>query len=167
MKTLLFFLFGVICLYTSVWGLGYSCRDGKGTKYFADSLQRLPQSCEGEIWQFKQQNFPDIPTAKEPLDTRSSNNLFEQMIKEDSLGRKFDHLNQLAVDAVEKYEKGAELLNIPKRRWHYGQKARVKNGQKLIQDARQAKQDILINLETLKLSSQQQTEIETQLAPIK
>ncbi len=169
MKSLLLLLTGVLCLSTSVWGLSYTCRDSKGTKYFADSPLRLPASCEGDIWQFEQQKFLDNATsATETAPAlKPKKSLFKQMIKEDSLARKFGQLEQQAADAVRKYEEGAELLNLSKRRWHYGLRApRKEKGLALIRDAQQAKQGILNDLETSQLSTQKQNEIEKQLEPI-
>lgn len=169
MKFILLFLIWILCLSESAWGLSYTCLDSKGAKHFADSPLRLPASCEGDIWQFEQPKFLNNTTSEtETTSTlKPQKNLFTQMIKEDSLSRKFSQLEQQAAEAVKKYAQGSELLNVAKRRWHYGRKARKAKGLQLIRETQQAKQTILNELEASQFSAQKRKEITKQLEPIR
>ncbi|MCF6178724.1 MAG: hypothetical protein L3J63_04970 [Geopsychrobacter sp.] len=166
MKLLLLFLIGILGLVPSAWSLGYTCRDAKGTIHFVDSPLRLPKDCGEKILLFKQQQrSPDDGTTNVPPIQKDSS-LLQQMIKADTQERASVRLQQQATDALAQYNEGAELLNIPKRRWHYGRRARKEKGRKLVSAARQAKKKILNELQTLKLSPQRQTELKNRLEPI-
>lgn len=165
MKFLLLFFIWFTCLPISAWGVGYSCRDVKGTKYFADSPLRLPETCKDKIWQFEQSDFYDNKTsapdsAPQP---KPKNNLFQQMIEEDTLARKIDQFKQRATDAAGKYAQGTELLNSIKRIRHSGFRARKEKGEELIRAAHRSKQNILNDVEVLQLSPKKRVGIEKQL----
>lgn len=169
MRFLPFFFFCALGLTTSAWGLSYSCRDSNGTTYFADSLMRLPETCQGEAWQFEQQYYPEgatsVPETAPPQ--KNVGNLMERMIAEDDLALKIKQLEAQTRLAAENYAQGTEALNAPRRRWGYGTKARLEKWQKLVLDAQQTKKKILDALDSLQLSPQKRTEIEKQLEPIR
>lgn len=169
MRPLLLLFILLTGLATFAWGGSYACRDGKGTLYFTDNPLRLPEPCRKNMWQIKQQEYSadSAPTsaAKTP-GQHDEERLIDRMIREDALERRARQLRQQAAVSVEKYTQGIELTKKLNRSWHYGVRARQTKGNRLLTEARQEKLQLLTELESLGIPTQQRAEIEKLLDAI-
>jgi|GEM_PF-929151 len=176
MRSLLLLLFLIGFLSTSVGAANFACRDSKGHLYFTDNPLDVPDDCRQNMQQIEQQstsvNSASPPAAKE-VPIKQPENLKNQAIQKKLSDEQFTQLQQRAEVSAKKYAQGVETLEAAGKRRRFGSKARfaetqkmIDEGNKLIGEARQEKEQLLSDLDSQQVPAQQSAKIEKLLEPI-
>ena len=180
MKPILLFIFLSVLLIFSAWSANFSCRDSNGRLYFFDNPMDVPADCRQNMQQIEggnssatevppqgQENTTTSQEAQAPQESQpSSKPPVEQTVQDDALKQQLEQLQQRATAAVDKFTKGTELKEKGSRPYHYGAKTERAEGNKLIQEARQEKQQLITELNSLALTAGQQSEFKNILDKI-
>jgi len=176
MRSILMVVFLFSFLSTSVLAANYACRDSKGTLYFSDNLLSLPDDCRKNLHQIEQLSISDISTAP-PADQEGSIEQPEtpkdQIESKEVSAPQAAEWQRKAAGSAEKYVQGISDKEEARKRRDFGSRTRfavthqmLDAADKLINEARQEKQDLLDELDSQEIAGPQRAEIEKLLDPI-
>ncbi len=152
-------------------GQNYSCRDKDGQLHFSDNLANLPPECQSEAKELKPRatdNLNFVPGFSTPV---ASEREVEQQLREIELQearekRQAEQLLAQAEELVSQYNGAIRAKNDAYRSWDYSSREKVKDAERQIQLARDAKQQVLEKLPRAKLSREKKARIKELLEQI-
>ncbi len=166
MKKCLFLVLILVFSATLTFATMYSCRDRHGKLYITDNIQSLPAECLGGKQKITYRDDPGqvsyVPTPDVPA---GSGTEFEQAVAnaDQELKQKKaleEGLLSRARQLAEKYNQAQIERNAATRRWQYaGSRDAIRRAEKVMQDARAEKEEILAELEKRNISRNMEQEI--------
>jgi len=149
----------------------YSCRDSQGKLHFADNPANLPEDCRGQeqkIEPGKVGNLNLVPAAPTPP---QSGRAFEQTVysaekERQQKQQQTRNLQLRAEQLAKKYQEAVRAKRGAVRSWSYDSREQINKADQQIKEARAGKQQLLQELESLKIPSAEEKKIRQELKAI-
>jgi len=176
MRSILLLFFLLSFLSTSAVAANYACRDSKGTLYFSDNLLSLPDDCRKNLHQIEHLGNSDqnaSPPAEQEKSIEQSETSKDQIEPKEIGAPQAAEWQRKAAASAEKYAQGISDKEEARKRRDYGSRTRfavthqmLDAADKLINEARQEKQDLLDELDSQEIAGPQRAEIKKLLEAI-
>ena len=171
MRVLLLIVVLITLSGVAVWAKTYSCRDSSGQLHFSDNLQGLPEECLGQEKVVKPgtpDNLQYVPATPQP---RGSGSDFNRSVRaaEREVEEKEVQLQVMlsrAEKLLERYRMAVAEKHQAKRRWAYSSRERIKQANAEIARVRAEKQQLLVELEAVRVSTRKKETTRKVLAEI-
>ncbi len=154
-----------------VWAKTYSCRDSSGQLHYSDNLQGLPQECLGKekvVKPSKTDNLNYVPATPQPRgsgsDFKRSVRAAEREIEEKEV--RLQVLQGRAEKLLERYRVAVAEKRQAKRRWKYSSRERLRQANAEIDRVRTEKQQLLVELEAVRVPARKKEATRKILAEI-
>jgi Domain of unknown function (DUF4124) len=169
-RILLLLIVGLLSV-TSVGAETFSCRDSKGELHFADSPARLPDECQGKTQELKSDKLDKlniVPATPVPQESGSD---FEETVRaaEDARQQRQQQILQLqqrAEKLAKSYQDAVSAKRQALRSWSYSSREEINKADQQMANAREEKQLLIKELETLRMSPEDQQKIKQSLDSI-
>jgi len=169
MRTLLYLLLMFVVFLPEVEAKTYSCRDSKGQLHVTDNLQTLPEECRGKAQVIQPGEAPDslnvVPQIDQP---KGSGAEFQQNVREADRAvqqkrEKVDEYLRRAEKMAEEYRNAEQEKRQATRRWSYSSRDIIRQADERLEQVRQGKKQLLIELRGQKIPPEKEKKIRADL----
>lgn len=164
MSKILSLLLIIFFLAVTVQATTYSCRDKQGTLFMTDNPQSLPAECWGRAREVEPKDPDNLNYVPAQADPQGAGVEFQKTIRdaEQVQQQKKAQVKGLLLRAeqlAEQYQQAIQEKNNATRRWSYGSREIIQEADDRIQNSREEKQRLLIEMNGQKISGDDEKKI--------
>ncbi|NOQ41633.1 MAG: DUF4124 domain-containing protein [Desulfuromusa sp.] len=129
----------------------YSCRDKQGKLFMTDNPQSLPAECWGRARVVESKDPDNLNYVPAQADPQGSGAEFKQTVRESEHEQQqkkaqVERFLLRAEQLAEQYRQAVQEKNNATRRWSYGSREIIQKADDRIEEAREGKQQLLIEM---------------------
>ncbi len=134
----------------------YSCRDKQGKLFITDNLQALPAECLGRTQMVESKDPDNLNYVPAQADPQGSGAEFQQHVRaaeheQQQVQAQVDSFLHRAEQLAEQYRQAVQEKNNATRRWSYGSREIIQKADGRIKEAREGKQQLLVEMQGQKI----------------
>jgi len=134
----------------------YSCRDKQGKLFITDNLQALPAECLGRTQTVESKDPDNLNYVPAQADPQGSGAEFQQNVRAAEHEQKqvqahVDNFLHRAEQLAEQYRQAVQEKSNATRRWSYGSRGVIQKADGRIKEAREGKQQLLVEMQGQKI----------------